>query len=170
MSTKEITGEIDRVSHWITHDYHTKKEEIVFYIRTEWRGTPARAVLTADRYEHSSGWSEWRVRCSEAREAMTEGLGASLTDTARTRMRERFEPMVRDWLDSTEYPASRGRSLTAMLRNKLLDAKPYGDPPTREVRGVLEAVGGEMSPEDVAYVTQTADAYDTFVKVLRQSD
>lgn len=158
------------------------KEEVFFYFETAWRGTPARVTISADRYRHSSGMSEWRLYASEAREIDPSDpdnrwTGAHLTDLARRRLGESCIPQASNWLaggntrydNGVSYRTSRENAFGYALTRMASDLSSRHDS-TATLRRALATFRDELSNETRSRLVRAADAYDTFTAILNDAD
>lgn len=146
------------------------REECYPSFHATWRGEPVRFTIQANRYEHSSGISEWRVYCQDAREGRyafdredgtrEDGYrGRELTDTARARLREAAEPIVREWLASEEYRREHKRALASMVVREIMER--YG-----HARTVLNRYREQMDPADVAAIERLLSLREEFYSAV----
>lgn len=117
-------------SHWVSDDNYSSrvdgisKEEVYLYFSAKWRGQPVQVEVSADRYAHSSGISEWRVYARASRFYDPErngGRGEETSGTARAALSKLCEPIATAWLSSDEYRASFERALAHMIMRKFDD-------------------------------------------------
>lgn len=155
-------------SHHVTLEYGEtpSKEECFFYFDTAWRGSPAMVTMSADRYKHSSGWSEWRIYAVDAREIDEAGngrRGPDLTDLARRRLSDQLEPLVEAWLAGPDYAASRARAFASALERELWELRYRG---TDRIRRTLSALSHELEPAALERLTSAVDAWDVFATIM----
>ena len=146
-------------SHWVSDDNSSRhngisKEEIYFYFDATWRGRPVQVEVSADRYAHSSGISDWRVY---ARAAYFDGR-VSTTDTARRALSELCSPIATAWLESGEYVASFQRALAHMIMRKFRD----GYSPARNVSQALATFEDRLPSSMWRAIRDTLVAYNTY--------
>lgn len=181
-TTTDTTTAPTTVSLWISQDTpRGYKEEGCLHFDASWRGRPVSVTMQADRYEHSSGISDWRIYATEAREGhaptLEDGrrgrsLGDHLTETARHRLSDELKPAVAAWIASDAYTAARASALAAMILRRIEQAnKHYG---TREARQLLATYAGEIPSRahvDLTHLADTLDAYraelDTVAEAIR---
>jgi hypothetical protein len=191
MASKEITGEITLVrSHWITLELRPEptpaggrgpyrwgiiKEELFPSILTEWRGDSVVLGMSADRYEHSSGMSEWRVIGREARarhdaDGQETTFGHAVSDLARRRLSEALAPLVYHWLRTEEYRLSRRSAIQHALARVIRDGRPTVKSADlrNAARAMLEL--GEISEGDLEDWGRLADLRDAYVDALEELD
>ena len=89
------------------------KEQGYFTVSCVWRGSPVELRVEADRYRHSSGWSEWRISMPNS----------GLTDTAYAAIRPAIVPFIEQWLGSSALFAARAEGLYSELRRILRDER-----------------------------------------------
>jgi hypothetical protein len=173
MTTTTNTPTIVRRSHWVGLDHagRFQKEEVFTTYAATWRGRPVLVTMSADRYEHSSGVSEWRIYASEAREEPAEGhyQGENLTDTARRRLSDQHKQVVRDWLESDDYHRSEAQAYADALRRVASDLRPYMSEPASGLRRALATNRDKLIPLDVHRFEQAADAFDTYAAILHEN-
>lgn len=157
-----------RTNHWITvtDNGRVEKEEVTRLFLTEWRGVVVTVRISADRYRHSSGISEWRIYADQARKG-TEGYGEHLTDTARRRLSEKFSPLVQEWLNSNDsgdgsYTQSRRRVFTAVIKGKLSDLGRIGPD---QFRRLLDNTSTEIPVPARDHFARCVDAFVAFKKL-----
>lgn len=165
MPTKiDTTAPPVHVSHWIeTRRGKNQKEEIFFRFETEWRGEAAFVTVSADKYVHSSGWSEWRIYATEVRK---QEWGQYHTDTAKTRMSEVYRPVVEAWLKSDAYTASRQRAFEHLAARVLEDLDHERDIPS--VYRFIEEHRLEMTEEFVQNLDAAACAFAEFRTAVKK--
>jgi len=144
-------------SHWIALDWNAgeldiSKEELWPNVRATWRGQELTAELEASRYRHSEGMSEWRVFVRGARNP--EGYGLELSDVARSKLNDACVPLVREWLESDEYPAARARTFAHTLAREVRDAGTRED---YRAALAIEKFAGELVPEDHENLTRALE-------------
>jgi hypothetical protein len=185
MAARSAEVELTKASSYMVADGYgsdwakVSKEECYFSFNTSWRGKPAYVSMIASRYTaHDSSstneggrvWTDWHLYVSDAREDHAEpgmrSLGANLTDTAKSRLREVCEPVAREWLKSSAYTKARKTALADVIKRTLRDATTYGDSPTRQARLMLEEYATELTAADRKRLTKAADLYDRFVKEI----
>lgn len=144
-----------------------EKEEVFPTFETTWRGAAVTVQMSADRYRHSSGISEWRIYAVNTRDEK----GGALTPLARSRMTEQLRPLVYEWLLTDAYAASRRQAFANALQREFYDLHPYRhDEPTHNVRRLLAAHAGELSPAVLERFTRAADAFDAYAIALLGSE
>ncbi len=161
-------------SHSVHIDWHNgqlevTKEEVWFYFETTWRGRPALVTLSADRYRHSGGMSEWRVYASDAKEHDPErngGRGDDLTDLARRRLGEQLIPVAREWLASEGYARSRQTAFYHALDRMARELSAFSRRDTSDLRKALATFGHELPPERQDQLFSAAARFDAFLEVL----
>jgi hypothetical protein len=160
-------------SHWITLGYRPEgsiREEVWLSFRAVWRGADVLVKMNANRYTHSSGLSEWRIHCEDAREYDFDKpqAGKDLTDTARRRLSEQCEPLVFAWLGTADYRRSESQAYLFAIKDKLRDpGKLYSEEPTREVRELMQLHSKKLSVRQYEYLLKLANACDEFVSIYR---
>src|SRR5215813_11167191 len=82
-----------------------QQENIYMDFSATWQRRPVVVRMKARRYVYSGGeWSDWSIYADTAREDTGgQGLGANLTDTARTRLGQQYRPAVEAWIRSKAY-------------------------------------------------------------------
>lgn len=144
------------------------KEEVTLEYGAEWRSRPVIVRMTASRYRSSpsSGgdWSTWNIYPSEAREDVSEGLGTSLTETARSRLGDDHRADAVAWLVSSD--ASRTQAYAHAIRQFARNMKPYSTPPSHDLRRAITANADHLLPDAIERFEAAADAYDTFVNTI----
>jgi hypothetical protein len=145
------------------------REELYPTYNATWRGRPVVVQVRADRYTHSSGLSDWRVYVNDAREATPgdeRGRGPELSGRAREVLGDELRPIVREWLASEEYAASRRKAFARAIGNGLYELRPWENA-TRGVRHHLALFAGELDAADLDRLTRACDAYDRFAAIYR---
>jgi hypothetical protein len=160
-------------SHFITigHD-GIEKEEVWIYFETSWRNRPAIVEMSADRYVHSSGMSEWRITARDAKESdptRNGNRGDDLTQLARQRLGAQLRPVVEQWLASERYTESRQAAFGHALYRMALDLSARFNS-TDPLRKALAMYGHELKPETMRRLFDAADAYDRFSAIVRGED
>lgn len=150
-----------------------KRETLTLRVSTEWRGKAATIDIVADRYRHSSGLSDWRVIGTNAREDLGgNGLGAPLTDTARTRLADAHKHLAHDYLATEAYRESLATAMFYAIRGMLRDAGGhpglYSAKPSRDARRAIDKAvkAGQLGPETVDKLLSAADALDTYAALV----
>lgn len=92
--------------------FEATRVETYFRFSVEWRGKVIEASITADTYQHSSGWSEQRLSGISA-------PSTPLSDTARTSIREVVEPLILEWLNGPEYHPTRRRAYASSIASQI---------------------------------------------------
>jgi hypothetical protein len=145
-------------SHSVSLEYasgsEVTREECYPEITATWRGEEVKITMEANRYVHSSGWSEWRV--------FVHRTDPGVTDTARAALREACEPIVREWLDSDEYTASRERAFFWMIRRQVQDERYNAGRPVQ----TLTAHRHELTDDDAAQLEAAATYLGRFLLAL----
>lgn len=141
-----------------------QKETATLEFVATWRGRPVVLRMEANRYVHSQGWSEWRIFARQAREDTNgQGLGAELTDTARTRLRDEFSPAVEAWLKSKAYRDSESRAYVWAIQAEARELARYG---SDRLRHAVRANINKVPKADATRLMRAADAYDRFDALL----
>lgn len=154
---------------WQSGQQEVEKEEVFFYFETTWRGRPALVTLSADRYRHSSGMSEWRVYANDAKEHDPErygGRGDDLTDLARRRLGEQLIPVARVWLASESYAESRQTAFYHALDHMARELSAFSRRDTGDLRKALATFGHELPPDAMRRLFDAADAFERFLEIL----
>lgn len=155
---------------WITNDHRDYREELHLGFDTAWRGRPVSVTMHADRYQHTSGISDWRIYATEAREGHApildngrtgRSLGDHLTDTARSRLSDELRPLVTDWLASPAYTVARTNALAEMIYRELTGTVTTYRP-TSKARELLETYGAEITADQVAHLEHLAGTLETY--------
>lgn len=175
--TQTATPTFETGSHYITIGWQNgfqvvEKEEVHFYCDTVWRGTPACVTISADRYLHSSGMSEWRLYVSDARGCSgseDDPIIVDLSNTARRRLGEQCIPIARKWLASDIYSTSRLSAFSDALTRMARDLSSRHDSTTK-LRNALTAFCSELSGKTYNRLIRAADAYDTFTTILNNEE
>jgi hypothetical protein len=168
----------ERVAHYVEGGLNRRdgeihdKETVDFSYRTEWRGQPVRVDLQADRYRHSSGWSDWRVYATNSLYVDADGqnmtfTAGEVTPTAHARLSDACKPDVYAWLASDAYPASRRSAFSVMVENAIREMRPYMSDLGRE-RKLLDAARPELDEADFDRLGRALDAYEEFAGILRE--
>lgn len=144
--------------------YAAHSETITLEYSATWRGRPVVVSVNADRYVHSSGWSEWRIYAKQAREDVgpAGGLGADLTETARHRLNDEFKPFVGEWLQSKAYGPSASRAYVYAVKNVGSRLR-YS---SRDLRDAIEANVHRLPPQTEQDLRRVADAFDAYIGAL----
>jgi hypothetical protein len=172
---------LDRVgSHSVSTGYNYRdeieKEECFGYFSATWRGQPVRLTMNADRYRHSSGMSEWRVYCRDAKVIEPDDdrngdwyyHGASVSDTARQRLGEVCQPMMAEWLESDGYVTSRRLAFVRMLKRLASDLAKYNS--GSELTRMLDKYRFEISADQFAQLTRAGIAFAAYCDALAEID
>lgn len=176
MATPKIPAPtLERVgSHSVTpsaNSFDTGREELFAYLVTEWRGVPVRVTVKATRYTYSGGeWSEWRAYATTAREIDTTRPGTrgpEVSTLARSRLSEVCVPLVREWIASDAYTASRRKAFAHHVADYCRKLDAYSEPPSLRLRQLLASVRHELTPDAIAATELTADAWDSFAAARR---
>lgn len=163
-----IVGKRTEVSHWLTTGTHSvhdgRKEEVRITFDATWRGEPCVLRMTASRYVHSSGWSDWTVYTEDAKR--DGGVwGEYLSETAYTRLGDAARPLVQEWLKSDEYTESERVAYYYAIRGQAHDLRPYGTVPTMVMRRNMERYADKLTPAMQDRLTRLCDAFDAYAKV-----
>jgi hypothetical protein len=154
-------------SHWVSDDNHSSrvdgisKEEVFFYFSAKWRGQPVQVEVSADKYAHSSGMSDWRVYARAARYYDSEsygGRGEETTGTARAALGELCVPIALEWLESDAYKASFQTALAHMVMRKFQDN--YSA--SRRVAEALVTFRTRLSAPLIASIRETLVAFGAY--------
>jgi hypothetical protein len=173
MSAKN--AELNRTgSHWVSDDNSCRsegisKEEVYFYFSATWRGQPVQVEVSADRYAHTSGMSEWRVYARAARFYDPErngGRGEETTETARSALSNLCSPIATDWLKTDAYTVSFQTALANMVIRKFRDD--YSA--SRRVAEALNTFKGRLSPAAYQGISETLDAYNAYEAIKARTD
>lgn len=158
------------------------REEAFLYFDTEWRGSPAAVTMQASRYTYArqgnqqDDWSPWVIYASAAeagswRETIESdyrvGRGGYLTDTAKKRLSDQCEPIVRKWLGGTNYLMAKRDAVFYAVKNLAHDFRPYSDP-TWRFRDTVDSLREDLTQERQDYLTEIADAYDKFAELYQE--
>jgi hypothetical protein len=169
VSTKYRTGSHSVRIGWQSGQMEVEKEEVFLYFETTWRGRPALVTLSADRYRHSEGMSEWRVYASDAKEHDPErngGRGDDLTDLARRRLGELLVPVAKQWLAGLGYIQSRQTAFYHALDRMAREQSAFSRRDTEDLRKALATFGHELPPERQNQLFSAAARFDAFLEVL----
>src|SRR5690242_8831764 len=126
-------------SHSVTADHFAGKisrEECYPRVRATWRGTEVLVELEANRYEHSSGWSEWRI--------FVRRTDPGTTELAQRALREACLPLVEAWLAGDEYARSRRRAFASYAARYLRDSSSRYS--IEALRQMLDRIRPELDP------------------------
>jgi hypothetical protein len=153
-------------SHYISDDSSShvngiSKEEVYFYFDAQWRGRPVQVEVSADRYAHSSGMSDWRAYARAARFYDPErngGRGEETTGTARSALGRLCVPIAVEWLSTDAYRSSFQAALGHMVMRKFQD----GYSASRRVSEALATFKGRLSPDVLRAIGETLDAFNVF--------
>lgn len=154
-------------SHYISDDAGSyrvdgiSKEEVYGYFSAVWRGRAVQVEVSADRYSHSSGMSEWRVYARAARFHDPErngGRGEETTGNARAALSKVCSPMMEEWLASDEYAASFQRALASMVMRKFRNDYSAA----RDVRAALATFKDRLAPAAHEAISETLAAYEAY--------
>ena len=154
-------------SHWVSDENYSSrhegisKEEVFFYFSAKWRGQPVQVAVSADKYAHSSGMSDWRVYARAARYYDPErngGSGEETTATARRALGELCVPIAMEWLVSDEYAASFQRALAHMVMRKF-DNKYSTE---RDVTTALATFEDRLSADIRQAIRSALDAFKAY--------
>jgi hypothetical protein len=178
-------------SHYVNAErWNNEKEEVFLYFNAEWRGQRAAVTMKASRYkardwgagddgEPRNVWTEWNTYCSEARGGYfyvneqgntLQERGDVLTETARHRLSEGLDAVVREWLASDAYVTSEHRAWFTAIDRIAGDMRGYGDPPSRDVRLAVERYGDKLTPWAREHFAKLADAYDAYMAVRAERE
>lgn len=161
-----------------TYSWHITKEELYPTFRTEWRGAPVMLQMRADRYEHSSGLSDWRIVASTAYEMADPenpenqyARGAAVSDIARKRLADDHRQSVVDWLKSVDYVISRRAAVQRALARVADDLRGYSTPASRELRDASDAM---YAASEIAHLQHrqwgvAANAFDRFTTAVAKA-
>jgi len=156
-------------SHSVTIGHNgIEKEEVWLYFETTWRNTPAIVEMSADRYVHSEGMSEWRVIARDAKESdptRNGNQGNDLTQLARQRLGAQLRPVVEQWLASEGYAESRRSAFGHALYRMACELSPRFHS-TDSLRKALANYGHELKPETMRRLLDATDAFDRFSAIL----
>lgn len=162
-------------SHWVSDDNYSSrhngisKEEIYFYFDAQWRGRPVQVEVSADKYAHSSGMSDWRIYARAARFYDPErngGRGEETTGTARSALSKLCVPIAIAWLDTDEYKASFQRALAHMVMRKFQDS--YSA--SRYVTEALVTFKDRLAAEHFQAISETLSAYNAYAASKASAD
>jgi len=147
-----ITATIERPngSHWLATEYGRgggfSKEELFPVLVLE--GVPrigtVRAKFEVSRYVHSSGWSDWRIYPRASEFEPSNGIG----DKTRRAIAEAGEPVIREWLASPEYLASRQNAAAHALQRIIAESGVRGYA-VENARTELKRHEADLTPADV---------------------
>ena len=160
-------------------NYHDEieKEECFGYFSATWRGEPCRVEVSADRYRHSSGLSEWRVYARAAysgedrnRHGADRLAARELTDTARHRLGELCVPIMREWLDSDDYGASRRQAFVRMFKRQASDLSIYAERPSDRLTSLVTKYADEISLKEFDALLEAGYRFDAYVQALNAID
>jgi hypothetical protein len=161
-------------SHWVSDDNYSSradgisKEEVYFYFTAQWRGRPVQVEVSADRYAHSSGISEWRVYARDARFYDPErngGRGEATTGTARAALGKLCVPIAEEWLTSDAYTASFQNALAHMVMRKF-DGR-YSA--TRDVQAALVTFKDRLPKPTLQAISDALEAWQAFEAAKAQA-
>lgn len=143
------------------------REEVFPTFATDWRGVAVVVQMNANRYRHSSGVSEWRIHVERGIEGTDPyGRGKAISDTARSRLTDRLEPLVLEWLESDDYRQSKRAAVVHALARELAE-RTYVQPASArawEYAGRLAS--GEMTREQWAAFAAACKAKDAAAAAL----
>lgn len=145
------------------------KEELFFYFDTTWRKLPALVTLSADRYRHSEGMSDWRIYASDAKEHDPErngGRGDDLTELARRRLGEQLKPIAQQWLASEAYAQSRQTAFYHAIDRMARELSAFSRQDTKDLRNTIVTFASELPPGAVQQLHDAAQAFDKFLEIL----
>lgn len=154
-------------SHHVGDDL--SREEIYFYFSATWRSQPVSVEVSADRYVHSSGMSDWRVYARAARFYDPErngGRGEPTTETARRALSVLCVPIATEWLGSDEYAASFRRALAQMIMRKFRN----DHSPARSVAEALATFRSRLAPDAFEAISETLSAYNAYTAASAKVD
>lgn len=146
---------LDERTHYVTHDptHRAALKDEALYLRclVDWRGDALELEMCARRYVAQDAtlgqvWTPWNVYPSDF----------PGTATASSAALEALGPLVRDWLESDAYAASRRTACAYMLRAEIADTR-YG---SRGARELLEALRDELEPDDAGRLLEALDLSD----------
>lgn len=115
-STPEIT--VARRNHWWNED----RETITTCFRTTWRGDSVTVEVTSDRYRTSDGnLTDWRhfVSAGWYGDEDSKFSSRSITDTARSRLRDVVLPQVVFYTQTKEYEESKADAIVSEMRSQV---------------------------------------------------
>jgi hypothetical protein len=126
-----------------------------------------RATFAVDRYQHSSGWSDWRVVLRDVRTPDPERpelvhLGrdaAGVGPAARKAITEACAPIVRAWLETPAYLGSRRREAARVLARELEAPPSWRTDRGRQLLAELRAAG-ELGPTVAVQLEHAIDLLD----------
>lgn len=162
-------------SHSVIDDNYSSRadgissEEVFGYFTATWRSRPVMVTVSADKYAHSSGMSDWRIYASEARYVDTEkngNRGEDVTATAKSALSKLCAPLMSDWLGTDEYVASFQRALARMILRKFRDD--YSA--SRSVANALVTFESRLAPATYKAIRKTLVAYNAYVDVKASAD
>lgn len=150
-------------SHHVTLDRFGQldREEVYGDVEAVWRGERVTVKVTANRYRHSSGVSDWRIFIQDARYGDGDYGTKSLTDTARSRLREETTGELAGWIDSECYRSSFGRALVYAL--KLIVREPHYNAPDHLRQAIPKHVEfiGSLNADALFALADKAEAFAT---------
>jgi hypothetical protein len=94
------------------------REEAYLTARFTFRGKERTATIVADRYEHSSGWSEWRVNIPHGIDP-ADGIGVKGYAAVRAVVRT----VAEEWLQGDEYPNARRLAFAKWISRTIKDER-----------------------------------------------
>lgn len=143
------------------------KESVYLDFPSTWRGDDVIVTLCASRYTHSSGLSDWQIYGHKVRAAETGSWSSNTySDTARKRLTDKFSDEVAAWLKTDAYTASEKRAYFYDLLGKVRELRPYGEPPSRNVRRLIDLYSGKLSKDMAGALKSACNRYDAFVVTL----
>jgi hypothetical protein len=136
-------------------DFH-ENEELYPELKVEVGSTIREVRMEANRYLHSSGWSEWRIYVRETNPS--QGIG----EVTRAKIRDACTPIVEAWLESDEYVASRSRAFCWWLKQLIRDENYNLERPERTLFHYRE----EMNADQRELLTEAITTKRAYLEAL----
>lgn len=114
--------------------FEATRVETYFRFSAQWRGQVIEGSITADTYQHSSGWSEQRLSGIHT--------DTPVTDTARESIRLAISPFAMGWVSGPDYNPARRRAYARSIAGELRSTV-YGD--FRELIASADLESGDRS-------------------------
>jgi hypothetical protein len=132
-----------------------------------------RADFEANRYVHSSGWSEWRIFLRDVRRpdperpaiggAEVSGVGPATRDA----IRDACLPLIEEWLEGSEYRASREIAAARALVQKIDAPRDWAIEQARTLLEQLERAG-ELEPRKVGKIEAACEQLERARALLEE--
>jgi len=169
MSAKNVT--VAKSGHFLnlSRNGDLDKESVTFDVRAEWRSEAVTMRVTADRYNHSNGMSQWRIYGGNG--VYGDDLHGfrlrDLSDTAKARIVALARPMVEDWLSSGEWDQSHVEALYYVIKGMVVRFDHYGPNPTADFRNILDKNAHFIGDDRFWALRQVANTFDDYMKDVR---